>query len=128
MEVRQTSTFARQFILAQPSPPDENLVRHFILEAPLPPKWGPEMERALRDALVCAGFSVRKCRCLEEHRVVAIRLRGQIEWTIRQVRRRIREVAVDLGYRAPASGMAITGTAGRFDGAFTMEPQFDVSD
>jgi hypothetical protein len=119
---------ARQFIMNGPNLParaDGDLVRRFIMETPLPPAWGPTMEQALRDALVGAGFSVRRCRCLEEHRVISLRLRGATELTLRQVKRRIREVAQDLGYSAPAGGMAITGRAGAFDGAFTVEPQFD---
>ena len=94
---------------------------------PGPPPWGPMMEQELRDRLTADGFHVTRCECLETHPVVALRLRGPVELTDREVRRRIRRLANDLGHRAPAGGMAITGRAGKFDGAFVMQAEFGAA-
>lgn len=102
----------------------DDFVRAFITANPSPPRWGPEMEQELRDRLTADGFHVSRCQCLETHPVVAIRLRGPAELEIREMRQRIRKLAKDLGHRAPPGGMAITGRAGKFDGAFVMKAEF----
>ncbi len=107
-----------------PDLPPVDLVRQFIFEHPHA-GWGPELESAIRDGFVEAGCKVAGCSCLETHAVVRIRLRSpQPELELREVKRRIRALAKAFGYRAPADGMAITGSHGAFDGAFTLESEY----
>ena len=84
------------------------------------------MEQELRERLAAAGLTVTRCQCLETHPVVALRLNGPAELELRELKRRIRKLAKDLGHRAPPGGMAITGRAGKFDGAFVMNADVPI--
>ncbi len=90
-------------------PPEDDFVRQFIMSNPSPPPWRPHTEAALRESLTGAGFKVTRSECLETQPVVALRLRGPLEMTERDLRRCIRRVVRELGCRAPAGGMAVGG-------------------
>jgi hypothetical protein len=110
MSKNQKPIEAHQFILNSPEPPlAQGEVRDFIMANPSPPPWGPEMEQEIRARLTADGFHVGRCQCLGTHPVVAIKLRGRPEMEIREMRRRIRKLAKDLGHRAPSGGLSITG-------------------
>jgi hypothetical protein len=127
MSKRKNPIEPSKLIVSEPAVQGGNLVKEFIMSCPPhPPEWGPAMQEAVKEGLSAAGFTVARCDLLMTHPVVAVKLRGPEEVEIREMRRCIRKLAKDLGHRAPSGGMAITGRAGEFDGAFVMEPEFGV--
>lgn len=115
----------RQFIANSPSLPlSQEEVRSYVLQTDLPPPWGPEMARELRDRLTADGFHVSRCSCVEEHPVLQLRMRGPAQLTPKEVTRSIRALVQNLGHRITSRGLEAYWRGGRFDGAFVMVANF----
>jgi len=58
--------------------------------------------------------------------VLQLRMRGPTQLTPKEVTRSIRALVQDLGHRITSRDIEAYWRRGRFDGAFVMEPEFDV--
>jgi hypothetical protein len=90
-----------------PDPADPESLKEFIMALPPFPVWGTMTEAALREELCRAGFTVTRCRCLDTHPVLHVRMKpsaGEPQ-PVAAVRRLLRRVARGLGWTIPRGGL-----------------------